>query len=252
LLFAMPPLRRFLSRGYTGAINLLFHKAIRYYNGLTIYPVEYLRHHNIRSRGFGFQAEALLKAVSAGYSFLEIALSVDAENLLAARAVTAANALAAGATILRLFVQRYISRQWQVSRKAGLADCGLAVAGESRAPLRILICGASSGIGARLAGALAHDGHRVVICARRADRLEAVADTLPQIETFACDISDEHQVCQLADELSRRLVSLDVVINCAGGFGEIGPVSIVDSDSWWKTVEANLKGAYLIARCMLP
>src|SRR5499427_2694546 len=102
LLAAMPWPKRLLSRTYTRILNLIFGKTVRYYNGLTIYPAEYFSRDPVRSAGFGFQAEALIKAIAAGYSFLEIALPVDVENLPRARSVTAANTIDAGLTILRL------------------------------------------------------------------------------------------------------------------------------------------------------
>jgi len=46
--------------------------------------------------------------------------------------------------------------------------------------------------------------------------------------------------------------ALDVVINCAGGFGEIGPITLADSGRWWATLETNLKGTYLFIRHALP
>src|SRR5215216_1083930 len=91
LLAAMPPAKRMLSRAYTRILNFLFRKGMHYYNGLTIYPRAYFSQNPVRSHGFGFQAEALIKAIAAGYSFLEIALPVDVQNLPRARSVTLAN-----------------------------------------------------------------------------------------------------------------------------------------------------------------
>jgi NAD(P)-dependent dehydrogenase (short-subunit alcohol dehydrogenase family) len=115
-----------------------------------------------------------------------------------------------------------------------------------------MICGASSGIGARLARAMADDGHRVFICARRADRLAAVRNGSISIETFVCDVSDKHQVENLVAALSAKTDAIDVLINCAGGFGEIAPITSADSARWWETLEVNLKGTYLAIQCMLP
>src|SRR5262249_43549931 len=111
LLAAMPWPKRPLSRTYTTILNLIFGKAVRYYNGLTIYPAEYFSRDAVRSSGFGFQAEALIKAIAAGYSFLEIALPVDVENLPRARSVTVANAFDAGLTILRLLFASFTLRR---------------------------------------------------------------------------------------------------------------------------------------------
>src|SRR6516165_3063441 len=99
LMAAMPAPKRLVSRSYGLILNAFFLKGIRYYNGLTIYPVEYLRQGSVKAHGFGFQAEALLKAVNAGYSFLEIALPVDEQNLPRARSVTLPNIIDALLTI---------------------------------------------------------------------------------------------------------------------------------------------------------
>src|SRR5262249_9203958 len=122
----------------------------------------------------------------------------------------------------------------------------------SRGPLRILIAGGSSGIGAAIAHSLAEQGHRIFICARRADRLATVAQGCSGIEAHVCDVSDEAQIEELIAAVESKTDALDVLVNCAGGFGEIGPVTIADTTRWWATLETNLKGTYLLIRHALP
>src|SRR6185312_6409418 len=148
--------------------------------------------------------------VSAGYSFLEVALPVDAANVAGSRSVTAANTVNAGATILRLFYELHVlhrARSFRpTSRTVTGGGLGIdeldvtefdadnraeATTTKSRSELRVVVAGASSGIGAELARALARDGHRLFICARRADRLSEVARDLPNIRTYVCDVSDQ-------------------------------------------------------------
>jgi NAD(P)-dependent dehydrogenase (short-subunit alcohol dehydrogenase family) len=271
LLTAMPFFKRLVSRSYTMILNLLFGRMIRYYNGLTIYPREFLAQGPLETHGFGFQAEALLKAVASGYSFLEITLPVDAKNLPLSRSITPANVADASMTIMRLVWEFYVvgradPRRLKVSARPsggqGADDIGvnepvLAAPGEqgraaSRGPLRILISGASSGIGAAIAHSLAEQGHRIFICARRADRLATVAQGCSGIESHVCDVSDEAQIEQLIAAVGSKTDALDVLINCAGGFGEIGPITIADPTRWWATMETNLKGTYLLIRHALP
>jgi len=244
---------------------------MRYYNGLTIYPTEFLAQGPLETHGFGFQAEALLKAVASGYSFVEIALPVDAKNLPMSRSITPGNIADATLTILRLVWEFYIvgrsdPRRLKVSARPtagqGADEIGVgeairtAVVGRGHAaprePLRILISGGSSGIGAAIAHSLAEQGHRIYICARRPDRLAAVAQDFPNIEAHVCDVSDEGQIERLFTSLESKTDALDVVINCAGGFGEIGPITMTDSSRWWATLETNLKGTYLFTRHALP
>jgi 3-oxoacyl-[acyl-carrier protein] reductase len=246
LLVSMPLPKRIVSRAYSVILNLLFRQGIRYYNGLTIYPVEYLKRDSGMTHGFGFQAEALLKAIAAGYSFLEIALPVDVDNLPRARAITPANALNGGATILRLLAALYLGGGPERRAKPAAA------APATRGPLTIAITGASSGIGAALAQALAADGHRVFACARREERLKAMAQASPRISAHVCDVSDETQVVAFASAVAAGAGKVDVLINCAGGFGEIGPVAMTDSARWWRTMEVNFRGTYLMIRHFVP
>ncbi|HEY7243197.1 MAG TPA: SDR family NAD(P)-dependent oxidoreductase, partial [Xanthobacteraceae bacterium] len=272
LLTAMPPFKRVVSRAYTIVLNLLFGRVLHYYNGLTIYPTEFLARGAIRTHGFGFPAEALLKAVASGYSFLEIALPVDAGNLPASRSITPANIANAVATIIRLVWEFHFSgkpgpRRLKLSARPsggqGADEIGVneplrapspgaQPCVSTRAPLRILISGASSGIGAALAQSLSRQGHQLFVFARRGDRLAEVARGFERIETHVCDVSDEAQIERLIVAVQKRTQALDVLINCAGGFGEIGPITLADSSRWWTTVETNLKGTYLLTRHALP
>jgi NAD(P)-dependent dehydrogenase (short-subunit alcohol dehydrogenase family) len=271
LLTSMPLFKRLVSRSYRTILNLLFGRMVHYYNGLTIYPTEFLAQGPLETHGFGFPAEALLKAIASGYSFLEIALPVDTKNMPRSRSITPANIADAMLTILRLvwefhFAGRPSPRRLKVSGRA-LAGQGADEIGVNeplrtsaaahayaarRTPLRILISGASSGIGAALARSLGEQGHQIFAFARRADRLAEVARGFDGIETHVCDVSDESQIERLIAAVQTRTEALDVLINCAGGFGEIGPITLADSARWWATVETNLKGTYLLTRYALP
>lgn len=118
--------------------------------------------------------------------------------------------------------------------------------------LRILIAGASAGIGAELVRALATDGHVVFACARRADAL----DTVTQGDTIArargCDVGDELQVADLVHWISDQTAALDALIVSAGAFGAIGPFDQTPSDIWWATMRTNVLGVYLLAKHALP
>ena len=271
LLRSMPWPRRLVTHSYTLLLNALFRRHMRYYNGLTIYPVAYLRQGPIATYGFGFQAEALIKAIAAGYSFLEVPVPVDAANVAQSRSLTIPNTLSAAFTILRLAFEIHVLRRAGLFQLPTLpaggsnreaADLGVgeidAVGGgngqaeKSRGPLRILVVGASSGIGANLARQLAADGHRLFICARRADRLAEVAAGQEATNTYVCDISKEDEVAEMMQRLAGDAEGIDVLINCAGIFGEIGPLELSDSARWWRTFEVNLFGVYLVTKHALP
>jgi len=95
--------RRLLSPFYTLCLNLLFGKKMRYYNGLTIYPVSFLRSRPATTFGFGFQAEVLLKALAAGLSCIEVGLAIDERAAGASKAVNVRNLISVLATVVRLW-----------------------------------------------------------------------------------------------------------------------------------------------------
>jgi hypothetical protein len=95
--------RRTVSTLYTLCVNLLFGYRMKYYNGLTIYPREFLMRGPIHTYGFGFQAEALLKALVNGYSVVEVALPLDPRTVGKSKAVSVKNVASCAFTLMRLF-----------------------------------------------------------------------------------------------------------------------------------------------------
>jgi len=86
---------------------------------------------------------------------------------------------------------------------------------------RALITGASAGIGAEFARQLAAEGNGLVLTARRADRLEALAAQLRashgvEVHCIPCDLADPRAPQQLFDECTRRGLAVDVLVNNAG------------------------------------
>lgn len=84
-----------------------------------------------------------------------------------------------------------------------------------------LISGASSGIGAALARRFAHDGHHVVLVARRAGKLQGLCRTLQSefgVQALAepADLTQPNAVAALAARLARRKLQIDVLVNNAG------------------------------------
>ncbi len=85
----------------------------------------------------------------------------------------------------------------------------------------VLITGASSGIGAELARQLAADGCRLALAARRADRLETLAEELRKesnadVLTHPTDVAQPSQVAFLVEKTRERFGRLDVLVNNAG------------------------------------
>jgi len=106
----------------------------------------------------------------------------------------------------------------------------------------VIITGASSGIGVATARALAGEGANLVLGARRADRLTALAAELPGEAAWqVTDVTSREQVRALAALALERFGRIDVLINNAG----IMPISKLGEgrvDDWDRMIDVNLKG----------
>jgi NAD(P)-dependent dehydrogenase (short-subunit alcohol dehydrogenase family) len=122
----------------------------------------------------------------------------------------------------------------------------------SREPKSIVITGASSGIGATLTRAFAEDGHRLFVCARRADRLAEVCAGLPSAHYATCDVSQEADVKRFFMQVRERMAGVDVLIHCAAVMGPIGIITDIDSDAWFEALRTDLFGAFLAVKHSVP
>ncbi len=114
-----------------------------------------------------------------------------------------------------------------------------------------VITGASSGIGAAAAQALARKGARVVLAARRLDRLEAVCAQLG-VATDRClavkaDETREDEVKQLLDVADEQFGRIDILVNSAGR-GLQKPLAETSYDEWLSVIHANLTSVYACTR----
>ncbi|PTW90453.1 NADP-dependent 3-hydroxy acid dehydrogenase YdfG [Microbacteriaceae bacterium MWH-Ta3] len=109
---------------------------------------------------------------------------------------------------------------------------------------RILVTGASSGIGEATARLLASRGYRVVGIARRSERLAAIAlDT--GIEVHTIDVTNEDDTDWIAEHL-RATGGIDAVLNIAGGATDAASVLDADPNSWRTMFELNVIGVQRI------
>jgi NADP-dependent 3-hydroxy acid dehydrogenase YdfG len=115
---------------------------------------------------------------------------------------------------------------------------------------RVLVTGASSGIGAATARRLAAEGWRVVVAARRADRLEALAAETGA-EAFPLDVTDDDAVAALVEHLSAT-GGLDAVVNNAGGALGLDRVEDADLEGWRRMFELNVLGTLRVTKALLP
>jgi NAD(P)-dependent dehydrogenase (short-subunit alcohol dehydrogenase family) len=119
-----------------------------------------------------------------------------------------------------------------------------------------LVTGGGRGLGRAFALGLAGAGARVAVTARTA---AAVAETVQMIEraggsalAVPGDIGAPDTAAHAVRVTEARLGPLDILVNNAGSRGPIGHDWDVDPDDWWRTLEVNLRGPYLLARAVLP
>ena len=118
----------------------------------------------------------------------------------------------------------------------------------------VIITGASMGIGEATAHVFAEAGAKMVLAARSADKLEALARTLPaQTETLVVptDMTDQTQVKALIDKAYERFGRIDILINNAGQ-ALVAPVAIVNPDQYRQIIELNLFGPLHAIQAVAP
>ncbi|WP_127479678.1 SDR family NAD(P)-dependent oxidoreductase [Nocardioides pantholopis] len=115
-------------------------------------------------------------------------------------------------------------------------------------PRTAVVTGASSGIGAATARALAAAGYHVVCAARRVERIEALAAEIGGT-AVPCDVTSPESVSGLAARVGDRL---DLLVNNAGGAFGSAPVAEADADEWRRMYEVNVIGLMQVTRALLP
>jgi NADP-dependent 3-hydroxy acid dehydrogenase YdfG len=110
-----------------------------------------------------------------------------------------------------------------------------------------VITGASSGIGAATARALAGEGYRTILGARRLDRIEALAAEAGG-EAIALDVADPDSVAAFVSTVER----CDVLVNNAGGALGLEPLAEADEEKWLQMYESNVMGTMRMTKALLP
>ena len=118
-----------------------------------------------------------------------------------------------------------------------------------------IITGASSGIGEATAHRLAESGARVVLAARRVERLEALAADIERREGTALvaptDVTDERSVQRLARTALDAFGRIDILINNAG-IMPLSPISKLRVEEWDRMIDVNIKGVLYCIAATLP
>lgn len=115
------------------------------------------------------------------------------------------------------------------------------------------ITGASSGFGASIAKKLDNDGYSVIICARRKERLNALASTLKNPHLILnLDVRDKNAVFSAVSSLKNEWQKIDILVNNAGlalGQEKTSDASLQDFETM---IDTNIKGLVYVTKALLP
>ena len=111
-----------------------------------------------------------------------------------------------------------------------------------------LVTGASSGIGREIAKELDKRGFRLILAARRADRLEELAAQLNDTRVITCDLSREDECRRLYDEVKDEKAT--VLVNNAG-FGKLGRFEQIPLEDELRMIDTNVRAVHILTKLFL-
>lgn len=116
-----------------------------------------------------------------------------------------------------------------------------------------LVTGASSGIGEATAIALAEEGAKVAVSARRSDRLKTLAEKIgiDRILPITCDVADKDAALKSVQETDKHFGRLDILVNNAG-IMLLGPFDELPMDDWERMVRVNVLGLMYCTHAAIP
>src|SRR3954454_289401 len=115
----------------------------------------------------------------------------------------------------------------------------------------VLVTGASSGIGAATARAAAAAGARVVLTARREERIQALAEELPDARAVACDVTDADQLAHAVRTATDEYGRIDVLVNNAGQGLHVA-LEDVDLADFRAVLDLNVVAALAAMQAVIP
>jgi NAD(P)-dependent dehydrogenase (short-subunit alcohol dehydrogenase family) len=118
--------------------------------------------------------------------------------------------------------------------------------------MRVVVVGASSGLGRSIATGLGQRGASVALLARRQDRLERAAkEAGDSAMPIVCDVCDPHSVDAAMAAAADHLGGIDGLVY-ATGIGELAKLVDHDVDQWHRAFDTNVIGAWQVTRAALP
>ncbi|KEQ93255.1 hypothetical protein AUEXF2481DRAFT_41980 [Aureobasidium subglaciale EXF-2481] len=150
--------------------------------------------------------------------------------------------------LLETYTRHWFARGWLPSPPSGLSSLGGVAHMPRRGPLSgrvAIVTGASSGIGAAVAVALAREGCHIALAARRTDALEALKRRLTvregKVIVRQTDVTNRTQVEALVQATEEELGPVDILVSCAGVM-YFTMMANAKVDEWEQTVDVNCKG----------
>jgi 3-hydroxy acid dehydrogenase/malonic semialdehyde reductase len=121
----------------------------------------------------------------------------------------------------------------------------------------VFITGASSGIGAACARAFAAEGARLLLAARRIERLAAMEPALreagaPDVKALALDVRDADAVRTAIEELPQLWKAIEVLVNNAGLSRGLDKLHEGSTGDWDEMIDTNVKGVLHVDRAVVP
>jgi NADP-dependent 3-hydroxy acid dehydrogenase YdfG len=121
----------------------------------------------------------------------------------------------------------------------------------------VFVTGASSGIGAATALAFAAEGTRLLLAARRAEKLAEVASLALErgaaaVHSIELDVRDRHAVQNAIDSLPPEWAAIDVLVNNAGLSRGMEKLYVGRIEDWEEMIDTNVKGLLYVTRAVVP
>lgn len=119
--------------------------------------------------------------------------------------------------------------------------------------VRAIITGANQGLGAEIARQYTAAGAQLCLCARDLDKLQAVADSLPNKPVLVrADVANPQDCERVVAGAIAQLGGVDVLVNNAGVYGPKGAIADIDWTEWVQAMHINVMGSVMMARLVVP
>ena len=115
----------------------------------------------------------------------------------------------------------------------------------------IFITGATSGIGKATAEIFAKQGHRLIICGRRKEVLEALQiqlSNITEVYSLVFDVRNQQEVQNAINSLPKDWKNIDVLVNNAGNAHGLEPISDANISDWDAMMDGNVKGLLYVSQ----